>query len=428
MVTAFVATIKSSSGDYTTLASAESGLQNDLTAATIKVFSISAATSPTIAAGDSVLGLTSAATGTCVLVNAARTQILIKSIAISTFQSGEVVQKTTDATKTVTLSNAGDSPIVQIDCYASAAPDTTQVTVDGWTTDSTHYPFINVPAGERHAGTYSTSKYRMEISDDHCILLRTPFTRLAYLQVKMTMATNSVHHKTGIYMANNFALHSGETQQAQQCIAAVVMTGRTDNTNIKGFATDDLASAGGKVFIVNCLTYGATGGGYFDSSGIRMIADCPIVAYNCTSYGNDYGYRQGSGTFTVKNCIAQANTDGYNGTFSGNNNQSDISSDVPGTSGQTGTVTFVSAGTDFHLSASDTVAKDNGADLSADATFSFSIDIDGDTRSGSWDIGVDEIASAASNIKKVLIVARASIKKFMGVSLASIKKIIGVTN
>lgn len=396
MPTAFVATVKSSGGDYTALASAESGLQNDLTAADIKVFSISAATTPTLVAGDSCTDVTSLATGTVVLVNAAKTQILIKGI-IGTFGTGDVVKKTTDPTVTATLSDNGDSPIVQMDCYASAAPDTTQVTVDGWTTNSTNYPIVNVPVGERHAGIYSASKYRIEISDDHCLIVRSPFTRITYLQVKMTMATNSVHHKTAIYMAYNFSLHSGETQQAEQCISVVSMAGRTDNSNIKCYATDDLASAGGKVFLINCIGYGATGGGYNDSSGIRMIADCPMTVYNCTMYGNDCGYRQGSGTFTVKNCIAQGNTDGYNGTFSGNNNQSDISSDVPGTSGQTGTVTFTNgAGGDFSLASGDTVAKANGADLSGDASFLLSIDIITATRTVPWDIGAFKFVSSAT--------------------------------
>jgi hypothetical protein len=51
-----------------------------------------------------------------------------------------------------------------------------------------------------------------------------------------------------------------------------------------------------------------------------------------------------------------------------------------------------SANYDFHLSASDpnNVAIDAATDLSSDAINAFSTDIDGQTRSGSWDIGADE--------------------------------------
>jgi hypothetical protein len=53
-------------------------------------------------------------------------------------------------------------------------------------------------------------------------------------------------------------------------------------------------------------------------------------------------------------------------------------------------------GTDYHLDATDTWARDQGADLSGDAGLPFSDDIDGETRSGSWDIGSDEAASLPS--------------------------------
>ena len=56
------------------------------------------------------------------------------------------------------------------------------------------------------------------------------------------------------------------------------------------------------------------------------------------------------------------------------------------------TFTFVDeANDDFHLaSTDDTGAKDYGTDLSSDPNLSFNDDIDGDTRSGTWDIGADE--------------------------------------
>lgn len=47
---------------------------------------------------------------------------------------------------------------------------------------------------------------------------------------------------------------------------------------------------------------------------------------------------------------------------------------------------------DFHLDSSDTAAKDQGYDLSA----IFTTDIDGDTRSGTWDIGADEYVALST--------------------------------
>ncbi|MCK5013631.1 MAG: hypothetical protein KAS66_07415, partial [Candidatus Omnitrophica bacterium] len=58
-----------------------------------------------------------------------------------------------------------------------------------------------------------------------------------------------------------------------------------------------------------------------------------------------------------------------------------------------GSVSFIDeTGTppDFHLSPTDTVAKDKGTDLSSDSNLAFSNDIDSSTRSGTWDVGADE--------------------------------------
>ena len=69
MATKFIVTVKSSGGDYTSLNAAQTDLVNDITLTTIKVYSISASTEPTIQKDDEVVGVTSGHTGICVLVN-----------------------------------------------------------------------------------------------------------------------------------------------------------------------------------------------------------------------------------------------------------------------------------------------------------------------------------------------------------------------
>ena len=184
MATEFTTTVKSSGGDYTSLSAAESGLQNDLTLSTIKVFSISAYSTPTITAGDTVLGQASSATGVCVLVNATRTQILIKTIAVASFQSGEVVQKTADANVNVTLSSTGDSPIVGIACYSMS--DTTAVTIDGSTTNATNYMNIYTPTSERHDGKWNTGKYNLTVSTARALGLSDGYIRVDGLQISVS--------------------------------------------------------------------------------------------------------------------------------------------------------------------------------------------------------------------------------------------------
>ena len=60
--------------------------------------------------------------------------------------------------------------------------------------------------------------------------------------------------------------------------------------------------------------------------------------------------------------------------------------------------TFVnSAAGDYHLSPSDTALKDLGANTCGDASpLNYTTDIDGQTRTGTWDIGADEYVASAS--------------------------------
>jgi hypothetical protein len=75
---------------------------------------------------------------------------------------------------------------------------------------------------------------------------------------------------------------------------------------------------------------------------------------------------------------------------------SDTSSPTAGLRSKT--VSFVSAGTDFALASDDTSALDAGTSLAADGSWSFSDDILGTTRSGTWDVGPYEYVSAGSGV------------------------------
>ncbi|MCK5591336.1 MAG: hypothetical protein KAI72_05215, partial [Candidatus Pacebacteria bacterium] len=88
-------------------------------------------------------------------------------------------------------------------------------------------------------------------------------------------------------------------------------------------------------------------------------------------------------------------TNAYTGTFAAGTdyNATDGTDAVgAGTNNKTEQVfSFVNeTADDFHLVLADSGARDSGTDLSGDADISFSNDIDGDTHSGTWDIGADE--------------------------------------
>jgi hypothetical protein len=148
----------------------------------------------------------------------------------------------------------------------------------------------------------------------------------------------------------------------------------------------------------NNIVYDWTGGGGGSSGAILQGGGQWYIHnntfHNCTKgIDNDTGV---AASCWCKNNLFQDCTDGVEGSTNTSSvtNASDISSDLSSGQSQTGEATFVDEGNDdFHLSGSDTVAKDNGTDLSGDANLALTDDIDGATRSGTWDIGADEITA-----------------------------------
>ena len=112
-----------------------------------------------------------------------------------------------------------------------------------------------------------------------------------------------------------------------------------------------------------------------------------VVAKNNLAYGNVYNYRPDPRFVPARSAV---------GTFdasSTNNLSGPTQTDAPGSNPRNATtVTFVNAaGDDFHLAATDTGARGQGADLSADAGLSFAVDVDGGPRRAPWEIGADEV-------------------------------------
>ena len=133
---------------------------------------------------------------------------------------------------------------------------------------------------------------------------------------------------------------------------------------------------------VNCLALrGENTFGYQGNLGTTYY-------YNCNAIDNvNDGFNEGGGTTQVcKNCLATGNTaDDYEGGagYTGSVNNASGDATAPGTGSRINqTFTFVDApNDDYHLDDTDAGAQGFGSDLSADGTFPFDDDIDGDTRS-----------------------------------------------
>ncbi len=279
--------------------------------------------------------------------------------------------------------------VLNLPCYYDTGADTTAVTVNGYTTGSSNYIRIYTPVGtddsntsQRHGGKWDDTKYRLTTSAWNGINI---YNQQGYTQVDGLQLYNSgggaprgfsSEDYANIYLKNSIVRRSGTA------------IGR--GINIRGLSTDN------KSGVINCVAYGGWEVGIYVNG---FVAPYSFV-YNSVSYGNTYGYR-GFYAQAFKNCIAANNaTSGFSRSSTydivlTNCASSDgTADDFDGSDNRVSqTFSFVDyANGDFHLNPTDTGAMNFGVDLSGDADYPFSTDIDGQERpvSGMWDIGADE--------------------------------------
>jgi hypothetical protein len=292
----------------------------------------------------------------------------------------------------------GGGEIAVAECYSMQ--DTTAVIIDGWTTYSDRYIKIYTPSSERHPGYYDTSKYRLE-SADTVLDIRENYVRVHGLQIKMTTTGN----KGAILLTGQSS--DNRIEIAYNIITAAISGGGGTG---KGIWVYETTAAWTNAYIWDNIVYDIFNTTYPNSTAQEGIYNQygTVYAYNNTVYKAAVGYRNGPYTFYSTNnladCYAQnSNYTDFSGTFTSSDYNASTDTTAPGASSQTGIdPAYVDEdGDDFHLASSDTACRDNGA--SDPGSGLFSDDIDGDTRSGSWDIGADEYVTAGGQALKKTI-------------------------
>lgn len=272
-----------------------------------------------------------------------------------------------------------------LECYDDAAPYDDSVTLAGATTSADYFRVIRAADGQRGTETDGVRFYSAETGSNAFVFkIQEGYTGI--YDIAVYWSTDSTYQRISFYFINcNYAKAVGCTS-----------IGRGGTNYIQGFWLFDART----VYAINCFAKDSGSGS--NASGflsIKYSTSSTLYCYNCTSTGNKYGILCGTNTTLVaKNCIAQGNT------------TSNIQGTVTQTTNATSGVTFAADG--YHLAAADTVAKDQGTDLSGAAphnetAFPFDDDIDDNTRSGTWDIGADEyVASggAASSAAALLLI------------------------
>jgi len=288
---------------------------------------------------------------------------------------------------------AAYNEVWNISIYADGY-ESSPVTIDDWTTATSTYLKVYTPnlpsevgASQRHEGMWNNNKYYITGTDPSggVIIVRDDYTWIDGLQVFNNYTGGST---------NRYAVSFAYTGSCNYCKISNSIIKGADSTEDRGLYTGSANSKG--VQIWNNIVYDFGGFGiraYFDST-----TGDPQLLYNNTVYNSGAYCFDSNEDYKVNpvliNNIAQGCTDGYHNYYDGSSdyNVSDISSDAPGSNSQTGTVIFSNATQDdYRLDPSDTVAKDYATSSPAtDSNLSFTTDIEGAGRQGSWDIGADE--------------------------------------
>ena len=283
-----------------------------------------------------------------------------------------------------------DGNWMHVYCRASSGTaDTTAIDIDGWTTGASNYIKIEAASTDRAGTTWSTSDYRYSITDAPAMMVREDYIWFDGLQIEMTGLS------AGRYFFQNVVRSSGWIK-----ISNCVLKG--DGSAYRHQLYTESTGTFTDIIMWNTLMYnwGSESSAYF-----LVKAGATATLYNCTFIGNGatYTYRNDGGTLTMNNCYGGgAATADYFGTITKTTcAASDTSADIDNIAINTTNFTDVTidGGEDWSLPAGSGLIGVGTDDVYADAA----TDINGETRTSTWDAGADEYVAAAGGQTMPLI-------------------------
>lgn len=266
---------------------------------------------------------------------------------------------------------------------------TTSTTIAGSTNlSASDFRHLTTDSTTRHAGKWDTSKSNFQFSSavTNVVDIQEAFFQLSYCQLENTNGS-----PTGVVRVTNVA-----SVLIDQCICWSATGGGDDNAGVY------LNSAGcTSIKVRNTVCYGARGGIRSDNSSQTVTME------NCAFVGGTKGISTAGGNgFTLKNVYCGGNTSDISETGgsyapAGWSYTTVMVSAAYSATGLTASIAYstanftnVTAGSvDIHL-VSGSALIDAGTDLSG----TFTVDINGATRSGTWDVGPDEFVAAAAGV------------------------------
>lgn len=270
---------------------------------------------------------------------------------------------------------------------SSGTDDTTRCSIAGWTTLPVNWIKIwTDPAGTfGHDGKWTAgNKYRMIVNNpgSNMISANTANCTFAGLMLRETGTNNQP-----VWAAANdnitFEQNIVDNNSSGGAVNAVKASGAYDGIEIfnnviyesnagsqYGIFISSINTGGARVY--NNTVYGDPNINIYQWANKAYMSN--NIADGASGGNSDYGYSSTSSSYLSHNLSGDDTADDNGGTGHKINQ----------------TVSYVDSGNyDFHLQSGDTAAKDSGTDLSAYTT----VDVDNETRSGTWDIGADEIVA-----------------------------------
>lgn len=259
-----------------------------------------------------------------------------------------------------------------VTCIAgdTTADPSSDTSLTGWTTDSSFFITIN---GEAHGGKYNTSTYRIEFT------VATTYDE----GLRVTEGFTVVNDLQGTFTNDGKNTFRGFESAATEvfwnrCICVGVISGTPTST--EGFVHTNSVSGDCRA----CLAYDWTDG----TVGFRGESNTTASNFqNCTAHNCATGFSTATTDTIPTNCLAQDNTNGFAGSWSGGDtNCSSIDGDAPGSDPLTfGDVLFVDEdANDFQPSSSDTVVTGVAV---TDLTGTFDFDLANNSWGGTMNCG-----------------------------------------
>ena len=271
---------------------------------------------------------------------------------------------------------------------ANHTADTTAVLIDGWTTGTNNYIKIYTTAAARHDGKWNEGKYRLNVVSGTTLTIGEYYVRIDGIQIHSGNVVSVYISTWGGGQSGDIRISNNIIQGNSNHAWSGDITSSTDDNYI--------------IYVWNNIFYDDLSNGYGVYANRSTVT---WYVYNNTFQNSSYGIVRDAGTVIAKNNLFKSVTNPASGTFAagtGYNATNNASMGYTVTDGSVGdrlsqTFSFVNEdGDDFHLASTDAGAKDFG--VSDPGSGLFSDDIDGVTRSGTWDIGADEYVAAGGAV------------------------------